>query len=105
MHRPRIVELISKAIKEIAPDSIAILYGSEARGTARKDSDFDILVLLPDDYAVKSYAKRRVEIFDKLYEIELARDVIISPLVLLKSMWEQRSTPFTANVMREGIEI
>lgn len=106
MRRPKIVDMISKAMKEIAPDATTILYGSEARGTAREDSDFDILVLLPDNNSKeKSFAKRKIEIFDRLYEIELARNVMISPLILLKSMWEQRRTPFTCNVMNEGIII
>ncbi len=104
MRRPQIVALISKYMKEIAPDAVTILYGSEARGTAREDSDFDLLVLLPDGHQ-KSFAKRKIEISDKLYEIELERNVLISPLILLKSMWEARRTPFTCNVMNEGIVI
>lgn len=105
MRRPKIVELISKAIKDTAPDAVTILYGSEARGTAREDSDFDILVLLPDNSRRGSFASRKLEIFDRLYEIELDWNVIISPLILLKSMWEQRRTPFTCNVLNDGIVI
>lgn len=105
MKRPKIVEMISKAMKDTAPDAVTILYGSEARGTAREDSDFDILVLLPDDNSRGSFANRKLEIFDRLYEIELALNVIISPLILLKSMWEQRHTPFTCNVINDGIVI
>ena len=105
MKRPKIVEMISNAMKDTAPDAVTILYGSEARGTAREDSDFDILVLLPDDNSRGSFANRKLEIFDRLYEIELAWNVIISPLVLLKSMWEQRHTPFTCNVINDGIVI
>lgn len=105
MKRPKIVEMISKAMKDTAPDAVTILYGSEARDTAREDSDFDILVLLPDDNSRGSFANRKLEIFDRLYEIELAWNVIISPLVLLKSMWEQRHTPFTCNVINDGIVI
>lgn len=95
--------MISKAMKDTAPDAVTILYGSEARGTARKDSDFDILVLLPDNNNKGSFASRKLEIFDRLYEIELMWDVVISPLVLLKSMWEKRRTPFTCNVINDGI--
>ena len=47
-------ELIIDKIKDIArstvPDgSEAILYGSRARGDARSDSDWDILILLNKD--------------------------------------------------------
>ncbi len=40
MKRPEIVNRISKAIHQVAPTVQTILYGSEARGDARKDSDF-----------------------------------------------------------------
>lgn len=103
MRRPKIVELISRTLKDIAPDAVSILYGSEARGTARQDSDFDILVLLPDNSDRGSFARRKLEIFDRLYEIELNRNVVISPLILLRSMWEKRRTPFSCNVINEGI--
>lgn len=49
MKRPEIVLRIAKAIKQVAPDAKTILYGSEARGDARPDSDIDLLVLLEGD--------------------------------------------------------
>lgn len=41
MRRPQIIERIRKALGQVAPDAKAILYGSEARGDARPDSDID----------------------------------------------------------------
>ena len=41
MRRPQIIERIRKAVGQVAPDAKAILYGSEARGDARPDSDID----------------------------------------------------------------
>lgn len=46
MSRKDIVNQISQAIRRVDPTATAILYGSEARGDARPDSDIDVLILL-----------------------------------------------------------
>ena len=40
---------IKANVLEVNPEAEVWLYGSRARGTAREDSDWDILVLTPDD--------------------------------------------------------
>lgn len=102
MRRAGIINRIASVLREIAPDASVWLYGSEARGEAREDSDIDILVVLPDA-SDRSFAERKIEIFDRLYGIELENNVSVSPLVVLKSIWERMRTPFTINVANEGL--
>jgi predicted nucleotidyltransferase len=104
MKRTDIVDTIRKKTYEMLPDAQAIIYGSEARGDARPDSDIDLLILLPDE---KVTPEHEHAIVSKLYEIELQSGVIISSLVLPRSQWEHPPviTPFYRNVKREGITL
>ena len=104
MKQTEIIKQISRTIHSIEPTSTAILYGSQARGDARPDSDIDILVLLDGDHRD---LKREDFISGELYEIELMSGVVISPMIMLRTQWEKRpvKTPFYINVMNEGIII
>ena len=92
-------------MRSVAPDAETILYGSEARGTARPDSDIDLLVLLPDTFDGMNYVRRRSEISGRLYELSLSSEVEISSLILPRRVWESRRTPFTVNVLNDGIRL
>jgi len=104
MKRTEVVNQISKAIRKVAPTATAILYGSEARGDARSDSDIDVLILLDGD---KMSLKREMEVTGPLNEIEWKTGVLVSPTVMLRKQWENMpfKTPFYVNVMNEGIRI
>ena len=104
MRRTEVVKQISKAIHRVEPTATAILYGSEARGDARPDSDIDVLILLDGE---QRDLKREMEVTGELYEIELSSGVLISPMIMLRRQWENRpfKTPFYVNVMNEGVRI
>ena len=102
MKRADVVEQIRKIIYEIAPTAKAILFGSEARGEARSDSDIDLLILVDGE---KMSLEQEESITLPLYELELKTGVTISPIIMLKKLWENRpyKTPFYINIVNEGI--
>ncbi len=104
MRRTELIQRIAETMHRVDPDAHTILYGSEARGEARPDSDIDLLILLDGD---KITLAREQAITEQLYRIELDSGVAISPIVMLKKQWENRpiKTPFYINVTNEGIRL
>ena len=86
------------------PDSEIILYGSKARNDDKKDSDWDLLVLL--DSVSLTFSKEQ-NILDNFYELELESGEVFSPLIYTKSDWENKYlyTPLFQNIQNEGIRI
>ena len=104
MKRPDIVERIKSEADRIKPKVQTILYGSEARGDARPDSDIDLLMLVD---AEKLTYNDKDKIIAPFYDIELDTGIIISTIVMLRKDWENRPfiTPFQYNVTQEGIPL
>lgn len=102
MKRPEIVKRIQDVLRRVAPDAQAILFGSEARGDARPDSDIDLLILVDKDRVSLSDESR---ITDDLYNIEFETGVMINPKVITRKQWDvaSRFTLFYQNVMKEGV--
>jgi len=89
--------------QQILPNEKVILFGSQARGDAREDSDWDLLVLLNKE-------KKRYEDEDiygyPFAEIGLKYKTYISVKIYTENDWKKRKpTPFYKNIEKEGIEI
>ena len=104
MSRKEIVVQIQMLMRRLFPTAEVILYGSEARGEARADSDIDLLILVDGD---KLTLAQEDAITTPLYELELQTGVAISPIVMLTTQWASRPmiTPFYLNVMKEGVRL
>ena len=104
MRRPEIIRQIKEVVRQTAPTAEVDLFGSEARGDARPDSDIDLLILLDGDRLTLA---REETVTLPLYELELRTGVCISPIVLLKKQWRDRpfKTPFYINVINEGVRL
>ena len=100
MKRDQIISAIRLAMKPFQPLVTTMLYGSEARGESRPDSDIDLLILV-DQKEVSLADEMRIS--DPLYDIELNSGVLINSIVMPKAHWGKIVTPFYENVMKEGI--
>jgi predicted nucleotidyltransferase len=90
--------------RKLLPYGRVILFGSQARGDARPDSDWDLLVLLDKKGKITSEEDTRYGY--PFAELGFNHKVCICALIYSIEEWEKRKiSPFYKNVTNEGIEI
>ena len=92
-----------KASQILPKGAIVILFGSRARGDAREDSDWDVLILLDKDHITSQ------DIDDYSYPLrELGWDYnqCINAIFYTKRDWDSSFiSPFRENVTEDGIRL
>ena len=90
-------ERVKANVLEVEPSAEVWLYGSRSRGTAREDSDWDILVLSPHD----TLSVKEEGVF-----IDHMTDVV-HLFAYGKNDWHSRHriTPFYQNITHEAIKL
>ena len=107
MHKLRLRKILNKLQSEFLRildeklDTI-LLFGSQARGDARVDSDIDVLVIINGEFNYGDLIKRTSSIVSNL---SLEYDVAISRAFMSKEHFEHDQDPFLLNVRREGVRI
>ncbi|MDR0565764.1 MAG: nucleotidyltransferase domain-containing protein [Prevotellaceae bacterium] len=100
----QIFENIRALKRQLLPNDRVILFGSQARGDAQPDSDWDLLVLLNRDGKI-TYADENKYAYP-FAEMGWDYGAYISVKMYTAKEWEQRSfTPFYHNVENDGILI
>lgn len=90
---------VKRYVLDIDPKAEVLLFGSQARKDARKDSDWDFLVLT--DSVVDRAFKRRMR--DNLFYLELDSERVIGTVIKNKTDWKNLEvTPLYQNIRQDG---
>ncbi len=98
-----ILQDLKKHLQEKYANAInhVILFGSQAKGTATENSDYDILILLNRDYSHQD----ENTILDLCYDIDLKYNIIIDAhlLSLAELSTLRGKQPIFSNAINSGI--
>lgn len=102
--KDQILQMIIQVVDKTAPDSEVYLYGSQARGNAKKLSDWDLLILLNKPYISFEF---ETKFMDEFYELELETGEVISPMIYSKNDWDSNYsfTPLFENIKKDGVKL
>lgn len=102
-HREDVINQVSQLRNQVVPSAKMILFGSQARGDAHAESDWDFVMLLKKDRVT-------LEDFDRyafpFVELGWSMGEYFSVKQFTLEDWARRAnTPFYQNVLRDGIEL
>jgi predicted nucleotidyltransferase len=99
----KIIRLIRETVRQQEPNADIILYGSRARGEARKDSDWDVIVII--DKPVMNFSEKgKIDYILWTKGLELGEE--INTFEYTRKQWDSLPPSlFKHNVITEGIKL
>ncbi len=96
-----ILDQVKKIIINKEPTAKIFLYGSRVHGTSKKDSDWDLLILVNEDKVTYELEKK---LTDSIYDLEFDTGEVISPMIYSEKEWNTKYsvTPFYHYVMKDA---
>jgi predicted nucleotidyltransferase len=93
-------QIINKVLQVVTPDKI-ILFGSQSRGDAKEDSDYDILIIKD---SIEDHRTMLRNLYKQMIGIEAGVDIILKTSDDLEKS-KQRFVSVTKEALNEGIII
>jgi predicted nucleotidyltransferase len=100
--REDLISAVKNTVREVAPNSKIILFGSRSRNDFSEESDWDFLILTEEEATENHKEKIRAHLF----EIELNTNQSISSIIHSKKEWENfKITPLYQTIEDEGVAV
>lgn len=96
-----LLDLFANRIKDRIANAKIWAFGSRARGEANSDSDFDILVVLPE---INSAQKKFIS--EIAWEISYENEILLAPIVYSFEKFNYpaiQKSSLIQNILREGV--
>jgi uncharacterized protein len=93
-------EMVNRILEATSPDKI-VLFGSRARGDARPNSDYDLLIIKESN---EPRYKRSAPLYTKLASLPVEVEIMVyTPEEVAE--WSQVPQAFVTTALREGVAV
>jgi len=96
--------IIKDTVKRIFPNSKVLLFGSQARGDFKENSDYDLLVIIEEELSPSDKMPYRTIIRKNLLSHDIFSDVLIQSKTEVAQKKNLKGHVIR-NIMKEGIEL